>query len=347
VPKLTYSGGVATYYMALKHFWREEIKYNIIGRRWKKIPIEGLFWLPWDTLKFVFWLLFFSPELVVLNPSMGRTAIIRDSCFFRIALFFRKKTVVFFHGWDKDFVKKLNKNKFIRLFNRTSGILVLASNFKNDLLSWGITKPVFLTTTNVNDRLVSDFDVNTHRKGKLETLLFLAWVEIEKGIIIAIDTYKILKEKYPFLKMRIVGSGGALDKAKAKAEDYDLKDVVFTGNLSGMELIPHFTQSDLYLFPTYGEGMPITVLEAMAFGLPVITRPVGGLVDFFENGKMGLMLDSLNPCDFADAIEKYIVDKNLTKETSLYNYAYAKSNFMASQVAKNMENLFGRILIYN
>ncbi len=43
--------------------------------------------------------------------------------------------------------------------------------------------------------------------------------------------------------------------------------------------------------------------KAMAFGLPVITSPVGGLVDFFENGKMGYMIENLNPADYAEKIE--------------------------------------------
>jgi glycosyltransferase involved in cell wall biosynthesis len=43
---------------------------------------------------------------------------------------------------------------------------------------------------------------------------------------------------------------------------------------------------DIFFFPFYGEGMPISVLEAMAFSMPVITRNVGGIKDFFINGEM-------------------------------------------------------------
>jgi glycosyltransferase involved in cell wall biosynthesis len=75
----------------------------------------------------------------------------------------------------------------------------------------------------------------------------------------------------------------------------------------------------------------------------VITRPVGGLVDFFQNGKMGEMLDSLEPSDFAKCIEKYMLDEDLTKKTSLYNHVYAKENFMASKVAKRLEAIWNCI----
>ena len=84
--------------------------------------------------------------------------------------------------------------------------------------------------------------------------------------------------------------------------------------------------------------MPTVVLEAMAFGLPVFTRKVGGLADFFENGKMGYITDSLDPKDFAEAMIPYLEDIEQTKKVSQYNAKYAKEHFMASSVAKQIEN---------
>ena len=82
--------------------------------------------------------------------------------------------------------------------------------------------------------------------------------------------------------------------------------------------------------------MPTSVLEAMAFGLPIITRSVGSLL-VFEIGKMGDMTESLSPQDFANAVVTYIKDTQLARTVSLYNYNYALSHFMASMVARNIE----------
>lgn len=84
--------------------------------------------------------------------------------------------------------------------------------------------------------------------------------------------------------------------------------------------------------------MPTVVLEAMAFGLPILTRNVGGLVDFFQNDKMGFITDSLEPKDFADAMVPYIKDKELARKVGAYNAQYAKEHFMASSVARQIEN---------
>ncbi len=86
--------------------------------------------------------------------------------------------------------------------------------------------------------------------------------------------------------------------------------------------------------------MPTSVLEAMAFGLPVITRPVGGLKDFFINGEHGFMTESKDPEIIAGLIEKIIPDKGLWKRISINVHEYAKERFMASMVAKRLEDIY-------
>ena len=160
--------------------------------------------------------------------------------------------------------------------------------------------------------------------------MFLARLTETKGIFIALEAFSQLQRKYPYLKMRIVGDGPARIEAESFVADRKMENVVFTGGLAGKELISEYEDADLYLLPTYHEGMPTSVLEAMAFGLPVITRPVGGLKDFFVNGRMGEMVDSLRAQDFVFAIEKYLNDEHLSHEVAVFNYDFAKSHFLAS-----------------
>ena len=105
------------------------------------------------------------------------------------------------------------------------------------------------------------------------------------------------------------------------------------------------TEHHLYCFPTYyGEGLPTSVLEAMAFGMPVVTRPVGGLADLFEDGKMGALVYGKNPDEIADCIEKIIVDKEKMADMARYNADYAQKHFLSSVVAKRLLNIYSRHL---
>ena len=338
IPYLKFKGGVSNHYLGLKDYWTEDIKYNQIGKTTKKLG-SGKYRLPIDLFKFVFKIALYKPDIVLLNPSLSKRAIARDLIFLRAAKMLHKTTSVFFHGFDEDYINNCNISKLVYWLNQTSTVFVLASQFAKILQSIGVIVPINVVSTKVDDKLVSNFDIKD-RNGSIHSLLFLARITESKGIFIALRIYKILLSKYPDLKFRVVGDGPALNSAKNFCKKNDLSNVVFTGALGGQALINEYKNNDIYIFPTFHkEGMPTSVLEAMAFGLPIITRPVGGLVDFFENEKMGEMVDSLKPEDFVPYVEKYLKNRIQTKMTSIYNYQYAKTHFMASEVAKRMENL--------
>ena len=254
---------------------------------------------------------------------------------------FGKKVAVFFHGFNADVIKDLNVDYLKDNLNKCECIFILAKEFVDIVKSWGVTTPIHLTTTKVNDRLIENFDVNT-KNYNAKNILFLARVEKAKGIYTALDAVKILQEKDKDIKLRIAGVGGELENAKQYAIDNNIT-ADFLGNISGDTLINEFKTANVYILPTHAEGMPTSVLEAMAFGLPVISRPVGGLCDFFENGKMGQLIESLQPEDYANAIEFFMNNPDKIQEMSKFNNEYAKENFLASSVAKNIENVFKSI----
>ena len=114
--------------------------------------------------------------------------------------------------------------------------------------------------------------------------------------------------------------------------------------MSGQEKKELLETANIFCFPSYGEGMPNVVIEAMAFGLPVVTRRVGGLADFFKDGEHGFFTTSKDPIIFADFIEKLLVNQQLYEEISLNNYQYARSNFLASCAAKRLEEIYRSVL---
>lgn len=336
-PALNLEGGVANHYKGLFHHWNEEVSYNIIGGR-KGIP--GILILPFDLIKFWVQCLIIKPDLVVLNPSLGNTALLRDSFFLKLSKLLGLATLVFFHGWKKNEEQKINANpiRFFRKFHKANGFVVLAKEFKYKLLEWGVKQPIYLTTTKVDDKLIENFSIL--KKTYQPTILFLARVEIYKGIFIALEAFEKIKRVMPNAKLIIAGNGSSLANAKDFVQQKNMQDVVFKGNVSGDELVDCFEQAGLYLLPTYGEGMPTSVLEAMAFGLPIVTRPVGGIPDFFENKTMGLLIESFDSEIYFQESLKLLQDSEEMEQMGKYNYSYAKENFLASKVAVQMEQIF-------
>jgi glycosyltransferase involved in cell wall biosynthesis len=176
--------------------------------------------------------------------------------------------------------------EFLRKYQYADAFLVLASSFKKQIENWGITSPVYLTTTKFDDNLYKDIDFS--RKHFNNMLLFQAHIEKEKVIFTALEAFKRLQADFPELKMKVARNGGALKQAVEFTYNNEMQNVEFLGTLSGEDLISAFKESDICILPTWGEGMPTSVLEAMPFGHPVITRPVGGIVDFLRNAQNGV-----------------------------------------------------------
>jgi glycosyltransferase involved in cell wall biosynthesis len=335
VPDLLKLGGVANHYLGLKNYWTYDVKYEYYGKR-KYLP--ALFWFPVDILKFILKLIFTKTGMVVINPSFRRYQLFRDGIYLILAKLFNKNVITFIHGWDDRLARTIIKSPglFQKVYNKSSLICVLCSQFKEQLLQMGMTCPVVLTTTKVNDALLENFRISS-RTGRIKQILFLARVERTKGIFITLDAFKLLLKEFPALKLIVCGDGSSLNEAKRIVKENRIPNVLFTGNISGKELIQNFEKSDLYLLPTSGEGMATSVLEAMAFGLPVITRPVGGINDFFINGEMGFLVRSFDPKEYAKQIRTLLLNPERTKKISYTNHQYAVSRFLASNVTRKFE----------
>lgn len=333
--------GVVNHYAGLRAYWNNDVIYNQIGKK-NTTPGAGLYWMPYDIIHFIIKLITKKPDIILLNPSLGKNAVARDLLYLRIAKKLGFKVSVFFHGFNVKNAKEINIPKMVKQLNRCECIFVLSEHFADQLREWGVNVPIHTTTTKVDDKLLENFDIEK-KDYTSKNILYLARVTKEKGIFITLDTFKILQEKHPELKFRIAGVGHDLEEAKAYARKNNIK-AEFLGGLSGQPLIDEFKNAYIYIFTSFHEGMPTSVLEAMAFGLPVVTTPVGGLIDFFSEDEMGYLINSFTAEDFATAIEKLLSNTAKVKKISSTNYKYAKEHFLASAVAKSIEKTLGKYI---
>lgn len=341
VPSFKILGGVANHYQGLNPYWKNNIKYCFQGKR-QKIPAFLTFLS--DLCIYLLKIIFFNPDVIIINPSFRSFQIKRDSIYALIAKLFGKKLITFFHGWDWSYSDKLLnlKSHTLSLLKNSDMVFCLFSGFKNRLKSHGFTCRIELTTTKVSNTLINVSRLN-YQKHEIKTLLFLARLEENKGVFIVIESFKILKQKYPHLKLIICGDGSATEKLKSDLEAINL-DIEYRGRVSGLELIKAYNEADVYVLPTtHGEGMATSILEAMAFGLPILSRPEGGVIDFFDNEKMGKLINSLSPIDYAVIIEEWINNPTLVENISKFNHLYACQNFQASKVTEKLEKLINTI----
>jgi len=354
LPSLKDIGGVASFYNNVLPYLYNSKEYSIsfleIGSTHGR---KTFFYRVRDQIRFKK-VLKDNPDLVFINPSLNLKSFIRDGLFVWQAKTKNIRVLIFFHGWDWNFVKRISRQNilkwfFKKTFAQASAFIVLASEFKQQLREWGIKVPIYLLTTAVDDNLLEGFDIEEKikriKKAKVINLLFLARIEREKGIFEVINAFNMLLSKNFPVHLSIAGNGSVLNELRNYVNSLGIKDKIsFLGYVKGNYKAKVFAEHDIYCFPTYyGEGLPTSLLEAMAFGLPVITRPVGGIKDFFVNKKMGFITHSKSPDIIAELLEKLINNRDILIEISKYNYDYAKKYFLASVVAEKLIKIFEKI----
>jgi len=338
-------GGIANYYNVLKPYFHQNVKYFTRGARtqpFKGPKVKYIIIMLGDYFKFIEILIMRKARLIVINTSIGVSGLVRDAIYLIIAIIFNKRVILFFRGIDDNILNEIEHNYlsiFRSIFFRSDSIIVLSTDFQKMLTKWGYQKKIYVETTVVDDNIYRSNASFLNDKSK--TILFLARLERDKGVFEAIKTLQICRNLHNDIRIIIAGEGTIYKEVSNYVQSNNIEGVTFIGYVKGDRKSEAFHKSAIYLFPsTHSEGMPNSVLEAMAYGLPVITSSVGGIRDFFENGKMGFIVSSNNPEDYAKKVLEILNSSVLREEISTYNYKYAKNHFIASVVSKRLEQVF-------
>ena len=286
------------------------------------------------------------PDLYLCNPSLDPKSFLRDGLFVRQAARRGIPVLVFFHGWREDFAAQVGRRwqwVFREGFGRANRFIVLASAFRAQLESWGVRSPVELGITAVSAELLQGFDAAAAFRareagGRPVRILFLARLERAKGIRETLEAFRQLCARGLPVELTVAGAGGAqadLDAFRAEHPAIAMR-VHGVGDVRGERKRELFATHDVYCFPSHTEGMPGSVLEALAFGLPVVTTAVGGLKDLFQDGRMGRLLQSPRAEGVADALADLVVDGALRERIGRFNRDFALRNCVAEASAARL-----------
>lgn len=146
----------------------------------------------------------------------------------------------------------------------------------------------------------------------------------------------LAKINNPKVKYLLVGFGELEDKLKLLAKDLNIADrVIFSGYRGDVRKILHVV--DAFAFPSLQEGLPVSLMEAMSVGLPIVCSAVRGNEDFVENGKGGYVYGCHDVDGFAEGMSEIIAGKGY--EMGRHNISVMK-NFDINTVNKIMAELY-------
>ena len=154
-----------------------------------------------------------------------------------------------------------------------------------------------------------------------------------------LEVVKKIKEKESSVKLIVCGHGRLENSLKLKTKELSIEDsVIFTGYRTDIYRI--LGLSEVFLFSSLQEGLPVAVMEAMAVGLPVVCSKVRGNADLVDNEKGGYVLEQFDVNIWSDLIYSLLMDKNRLKSFGEYNIDRIKE-YDKSNVEKEMRRIYG------
>lgn len=174
-----------------------------------------------------------------------------------------------------------------------------------------------------------------YASGKPFTFLHIGRFNEQKNHKGLLEAFQKVLVQYPDCRLKLLGEGELLEETKELAKALKIEaNVQFLG--SSTNVYPHLHDADAFLLPSNYEGMPMTIIEAMGTGLPIVATAVGGVPDMLTDGESGL-LTPVEPDAVADACIKLIENEDLRKklaEKALAASCRFSAVFMAEEYAK-------------
>jgi colanic acid/amylovoran biosynthesis glycosyltransferase len=136
----------------------------------------------------------------------------------------------------------------------------------------------------------SEYAVRTHT-GRGRRLLFTGRLARVKGVPLAIAALASLRVRYPDLVLRLAGDGPDRMALEAEADRLGVADAVHVLGYQSSEQVRALLQdTDVFVLPSFAEGVPVVLMEAMASGVPVVTTRVAGVTELVEDGVSGFVV---------------------------------------------------------
>jgi glycosyltransferase involved in cell wall biosynthesis len=220
------------------------------------------------------------------------------------------------HGSDINLHGKVpaRAKQIVNASKRALGILSVSQALANEMITMGINKEKIRVIYNGVDH--QKFHVQ-HAISKEKTddyILYIGNLKKEKGVIELLKGFAAISEKHPTLKLLYAGPGNLHSEISSQAKHLTISDkVILLGSVDHDQLPKLISQARVLALPSYNEGVPNVVLEAMACGTPVLVSNVGGIPEVVDENICGKIISAKSDLAVANGLA-YILSKAWDKE---------------------------------
>lgn len=177
-------------------------------------------------------------------------------------------------------------------------------------------------------------------QGRGNRILFVGRITAGKGIEVLFDAMVALRDHHPDLTLTVVGDGPRRVALEQRCRGAGMADTVaFVGSKNQDEVAKLLADHDVFVLPSFAEGVPVVLMEAMGAGLPVVATHVGGMTELVDDGESGYLVRPFDHEQLAERIEQLIVDPELRAAMGSAGRSKVLADFVSTTEAKRLARL--------
>lgn len=299
-----------------------------------------------------------KPQLKLVHVhTASYGSFMRKSLVILLARVFGKKVVIHMHGAGfAVFYQKMSAplRWVTRQVLRCSDVLIaLSSQWQDDLYKICqhpdirvLYNPTVLKNPVFQHLPSSAVEGHNSDGGKVElelvNFLFMGRLGQRKGVYDIIESLRHVRAKN--IKINLYGDG-EIEEINRQILAAGVSDkITVHGWIDGNRKDETFRQANVLLLPSYHEGLPISVLEALAYGLPVLATDVGGISEAVEDGVNGYLIAPGECETLADRMEQLAASPSLRLAMGQSGYQMATAKFELSVIMRKLEGLYAELI---
>jgi glycosyltransferase involved in cell wall biosynthesis len=215
------------------------------------------------------------------------------------------------------------KKRYVKKTLMNADILIsLSSNWEKYYFKFITSKRIHILHNAIDTNDLKNYRTKKKSAG-IKKLLFVGRIERTKGIYEILEAMKELKSE----KIELLIMGPFQDnekKIRSLCKKYEIENKVkFLGMIVGKRRYMYFNEADVFILPSYYEGLPLTIIEAMAFGLPVVATKVGAIPEVIKENINGFLIEPKNSQALLNTLRSLLLSPAVLKKISKNNISQA------------------------
>lgn len=340
-PSLKTQGGISSVINIYMKNFKDSLDLNFIPSYSGQNRIKDIALFAGAVLQVLFINIFGKSPIFHIHVA-SKGSYLRKSILTKICFTFKHKVILHIHGamFDKfiEASSEHKKNSIIALLNEVDRVVVLSESWFSYFSNY-IPKDKLLVIYNPSSTFKPENTKNYNKK--IVKVLFMGRMGERKGIYDLINAVKLIKD-IDFI-LNLYGDGDVA-KIKELVEKENLQRLITVNNwVVHSKINEIYENSDIMVLPSYAEGLPMSLLEAVGKGLAVISTKVGGIPEIVKNGENGYLVEAGDVVTLSERLKELIETPGLIERMGKQSHEIAGEKFSVGKIEEQLKKLYSSL----